>query len=227
MSFNRSRSLLGRKVFRSLGRVPYRDSPYSRDRRNNRDMECKDQGYCTSRTTVSICSLQLFLVDCKGTSSNHIAVECNSTTICWNCKEPGHLAGQCPYEPVCNILPAHDARLCNNCYKAGHFVADCTNEKACNNCHKTGHLARDCHNEPVCNICNISGHVARQCAKSKLSPDIGGRFRDIFCRNCGQPGHISQDCFSIVICSNCGGRGHLHYECLSARMYDRSGVRRY
>ncbi|TYH49570.1 hypothetical protein ES332_D10G146200v1 [Gossypium tomentosum] len=178
-TFNRSRSLLGGKVFRSIGRFPYRDSPYSRDRRNNR----------------------------------HIAVECNSTTICWNCKEPGHLAGQCPYEPVCNILPAHDARLCNNCYKAGHFVADCTNEKACNNCHKTGHVARDCHNEPVCNICNIS--------------DIGGRFRDIFCRNCGQPGHISQDCFSIVICSNCGGRGHLHYECLSARMYDRSGVRRY
>ncbi|XP_052477659.1 zinc finger protein GIS2-like [Gossypium raimondii] len=135
-TFARSRSLLGGKVFRSIGRVAYRDSPYSRDRRNNR----------------------------------HIAVECNSTTICWNCKEPGHLAGQCPYEPVCNMcckmghlardclnprLPAHDARLCNNCYKAGHFVADCTNEKACNNCHKTGHLARDFHNEPVCNICNI------------------------------------------------------------------------
>ncbi|PPE02083.1 hypothetical protein GOBAR_DD00897 [Gossypium barbadense] len=173
---------------------------------------------------------------------SHIAVECNSTTMCWNCKEPGHLAGQFPYEPVCNMcgkmghlardclnprLPAHDARLCNNCYKAGHFAADCTNEKACNNCHEIGHLGHDCHNKPVCNICNISGHVARQCAKSKLSSDIGGHFRDIVCRNCGQLGHISQDCVSIVICSNCGGRGHLHYECPSARMYDRSGVRRY
>ncbi|TYG75915.1 hypothetical protein ES288_D03G071000v1 [Gossypium darwinii] len=178
----------------------------------------------------------------KAHRQSHIAVECNSTTMCWNCKEPGHLAGQFPYEPVCNMcgkmghlardclnprLPAHDARLCNNCYKAGHFAADCTNEKACNNCHKIGHLGHDCHNKPVCNISNISGHVARQCAKSKLSSDIGGHFRDIVCRNCGQLGHISQDCVSIVICSNCGGRGHLHYECPSARMYDRSGVRRY
>ncbi|TYG51652.1 hypothetical protein ES288_D10G276400v1 [Gossypium darwinii] len=222
MSFNRSGSLLRGKIFRSIDCVPYRDSPYSRDRRNNR------QDYLCNK--------------CK--RPRHFARECPNVTVCNNCGlprtfhlsqkkkgitfhfifvrsqtmkfvndlfsslrsfvEPGHLAGQCPNEPVCNMcgkmghlardclnhrLPAHDARLCNNCYKAGHFAADSTNEKACNNCHKTGHRARDCHNEPVCNICNISGHVARQCAKSKL--------------------------------------GHLHYECPSARMYDRSGVRRY
>ncbi|KHG06226.1 Zinc finger GIS2 [Gossypium arboreum] len=271
MSFNRSRSLLRGKIFRSIDRVLYRDSPYCRDRRNNRFRQCEKKAlhfaaegnngsvpkfntsmlleYCGrhvhlsvslatpyfgyNRVGVEVVLLEFF---------SHIAAECNSITMCWNCKEPGHLPGQCPSEPVCNMcgkmghlardclnprLPAPDARLCNKCYKAGHFATDCTNEKACNNCRKTGHLARDCPNEPVCNICNISGHVARQCAKSKLSSDMGGRFRDIFCRNCGQPGHISQDGVSIVICNNCGGRGHLHYECPSARMYDRSGVRRY
>ncbi|XP_059597899.1 uncharacterized protein LOC132254897 [Vitis vinifera] len=77
----------------------------------------------------------------------HIAAECNSTTICWNCKESGHLASQCPNDLVCHMcgkmghlardcscpsLPTHDARLCNNCYKPGHIATDCTNEKACN-----------------------------------------------------------------------------------------------
>lgn len=173
--------------------------------------------------------------------SRHIAAECNSTTMCWNCKEPGHLASQCPNDPVCHMcgkighlardctnpgLPAHDTRLCNNCYKQGHIAADCTNEKACNNCRKTGHLARDCPNEPVCNICNISGHVARQCHKSTSASEIGGPFRDIVCRNCGHPGHISRDCVSIVICTNCGGRGHQSFKCPSGRMFDR-GLRRY
>lgn len=178
----------------------------------------------------------LILYWCIIYSFRHIAAECNSTTMCWNCKESGHLASQCPNDPVCHMcgkighlardcmnpaLPSHDARLCNNCYKPGHIAVDCTNEKACNNCRKTGHLARDCPNEPVCNICNISGHVARQCPKSSLASDIGGAFRDIHCHNCGQPGHISRDCVSIVICNNCGGRGHQAYECPSARMFDR------
>lgn len=172
---------------------------------------------------------------------SHIAAECNSTTMCWNCKEPGHLANQCPNDPVCHMcgkmghlardcynpsLPAHDARPCNNCYKPGHTAADCTNEKACNNCRKTGHLARDCPNEPVCNICNISGHVARQCSKSSLASDVGGPFNDIICRNCGQHGHLSHECVAIVICNNCGGRGHQAFKCPSAPFYDR-GPRRY
>lgn len=111
---------------------------------------------------------------------SHIAVECNSRTLCWNCKEPGHLASQCPNYPVCHIcgkighlardcinpsLPTHDARLCNNCHKPGHIAVHCTNEKACNNCRKTGHLARDCLSEAVCNNCNISGHMACQWPK--------------------------------------------------------------
>ena len=174
---------------------------------------------------------------------SHIAAECTSTTMCWNCKEPGHLASECPNDPVCHMcgkmghlardcfhpsLPTYDSRLCNNCYKAGHIAAHCTNEKACNNCRKTGHLARDCSNEPVCNLCYISGHVARQCPKGSLpEPEMfGGPFRDIICHTCGHPGHISRDCVSIMICHNCGGMGHIEYECPSRRLFDR-GSRRY
>ncbi|KAL6126608.1 hypothetical protein ACLB2K_074655 [Fragaria x ananassa] len=236
---NMSQSPSRSRRFRSSERASYRDAPYPRERRVNRNdflcNKCKRPGHfardCPNMTVCNNCGLP-----------GHIAAECNSTATCWNCKEPGHLANQCSNDPVCHMcgkmghlardcsnpsLPSHDARLCNNCYKPGHIAVACTNEKACNNFRKPGHLARDCPNEPVCNICNISGHVARHYPKSDPDSNMGGGpFRDIICRNCGQPEHVSRECVSLVICNNCGGRGHLAYECPSALMHDR-GMRRY
>ncbi|RVW36523.1 Zinc finger protein GIS2 [Vitis vinifera] len=172
----------------------------------------------------------------------HIASECTTRSLCWNCQEPGHTASNCPNEGICHTcgktghlardcsappVPPGDLRLCNNCYKQGHIAADCTNDKACNNCRKTGHLARDCRNDPVCNLCNVSGHVARQCPKANVLGDRGGGprssgFRDIVCRNCQQLGHMSRDCAApLMICRNCGGRGHMAFECPSGRFMDR------
>lgn len=174
--------------------------------------------------------------------ARHIASECTTKSLCWNCREPGHTASNCSNESICHTCgkaghiarecsaPPGDLRLCNNCYKQGHIAADCTNEKACNNCRKTGHLARECANEPVCNMCNISGHVARLCPKGNVMGErggggggrsSGGGFRDVAFRNCQQVGHMGSDMGAFTICRNCGGRGHMAYECPSGRFMDR------
>ncbi|KAK6130997.1 hypothetical protein DH2020_035260 [Rehmannia glutinosa] len=176
--------------------------------------------------------------------SRHIASECTSKALCWNCREPGHTASNCPNEGLCHScgksghrardcpnaeLSPGDLRLCNNCLKPGHLAAECTNGMACKNCRKTGHIARDCQNDPVCNSCNISGHVARQCPKGDFLGErgqgggtrYGGGYRDMVCRNCNQFGHMSRDCIEMVICRNCGGRGHMAFECPSGRFIDR------
>ncbi|MCD9559117.1 hypothetical protein HAX54_016850 [Datura stramonium] len=142
-------------------------------------------------------------------------------SLCWNCREPGHMAGNCPNEGICHT-----------CGKAGHRARDCTapplppgDLKL-----KTGHLLPDCQNDPVCNLCNISGHLARDCPKAGALEERGGGarpmgggggYRDIVCRNCQQVGHMSRDCMALMICHNCGGRGHLAYECPSGRFMDR------
>ncbi|KAK8625057.1 hypothetical protein V6N13_089937 [Hibiscus sabdariffa] len=177
--------------------------------------------------------------------NRHIASECTTKSLCWNCREPGHTANHCPNEGVCHTcgksghrardctaspMPPGDVRLCNNCYKPGHIAADCTNDQACKNCRRPGHLARDCTNDPICNLCNVAGHMARHCPRSNMVGDRsgGGRGggyrdqRDIMCRNCHQLGHMSRDCMGpLMICHNCGGRGHMAYECPSGRYLDR------
>ncbi|KAE8698680.1 Nucleic acid binding,zinc ion binding,DNA binding, putative isoform 1 [Hibiscus syriacus] len=168
----------------------------------------------------------------------HIASECTTKSLCWNCREPGHTANHCPNEGICHTcgksghrardctappMPPGDVRLCNNCYKPGHIAVDCTNDKACNNCRRPGHLAHDCANNPICNLCNVAGHMARNCPKANMIGDRGigsGRgggyldHRDIMCHNCHRLGHMSRDCMgALMICNNCGGRGHMVYEC--------------
>ncbi|KAL0891731.1 hypothetical protein Bca101_015714 [Brassica carinata] len=173
----------------------------------------------------------------------HNLSECSTKSVCWNCREPGHMSNTCTKEGICHScgiaghqakdctgrhLPPGDLRLCNNCYKQGHFAADCTNEKACNNCRKTGHLARDCRDDPVCNHCNLSGHLAIKCPKTHVLAQerrprgIRAQIREeeeVVCRNCRQVGHMSRDCRArLMICRNCGGRGHIAYECPSERL---------
>ncbi|KAF9605578.1 hypothetical protein IFM89_017921 [Coptis chinensis] len=85
----------------------------------------------------------------------HIAAECSTKLLCWNCREPGHMGSDYQNEVICHTfgkaghiakdfaapsLPPSDLRVCNNCYKTGHIAVDCTNDKAYNNCRKTGHL---------------------------------------------------------------------------------------
>lgn len=181
------------------------------------------------------------------TAFRHMAADCNSKTMCWNCKEPGHLSTECKNQPICHSCEkmghlarecpkSCDPRVCSNCFQPGHLAADCINEKACNKCRKPGHLARECLNVPICNTCNLSGHVARQCPNQALPlpfqpqfpsplmfggpPIVGGQLYNIYCRNCGCPGHISHQCMFMIMCSVCGDRGHQPFECPSGPMLD-------
>ncbi|KAF9593887.1 hypothetical protein IFM89_025821 [Coptis chinensis] len=67
----------------------------------------------------------------------HIAVECSTKSLCWNCREPGHMGSDFQNEVICHTfgktghiardfaapsLPPGDLRVCNNCYKTGHIV---------------------------------------------------------------------------------------------------------
>mmetsp|Transcript_8302 Transcript_8302/g.23897 ORF Transcript_8302/g.23897 Transcript_8302/m.23897 type:complete len:114 (-) Transcript_8302:699-1040(-) len=79
----------------------------------------------------------------------------NSSKLCYNCMETGHIARDCK-----NPRAEGDARerinkdraryrKCFNCGKMGHMSADCTKpagNKSCYNCGGEGHIAKECPN---------------------------------------------------------------------------------
>ncbi|XP_039019879.1 cellular nucleic acid-binding protein homolog [Hibiscus syriacus] len=58
----------------------------------------------------------------SGRGCRHIASECTTKSLCWNCHEPGHTASSCcgksghqARECTAPPMPPGDVRLCNNC----------------------------------------------------------------------------------------------------------------
>ncbi|KAI5402384.1 hypothetical protein KIW84_050126 [Lathyrus oleraceus] len=135
--------------------------------------------------------------------------------MCWNCKEPGHMASSCPNEGICHT-----------CGKTGHRARACSapaippgDLRLCHNCYKLGHIAVECKQCPKSHI--IGDHSGRGSFR-------GGGYCDVACRNCQQLGHMSRDCMGpLMICHNCGGRGHFAYERPSGRFVDRCPSDRY
>lgn len=78
-------------------------------------------------------------------------IEQNCTVKCFNCKEHGHYARECPNK--------RKEEICLLCGKYGHNSFECY-EKLCFKCNKAGHEIRDCLAENVskCSKCNMLGH---------------------------------------------------------------------
>mgnify|MGYP003571525798 CR=1 FL=1 len=87
----------------------------------------------------------------------HSAKNCPKGIICHKCKQPGHLSKDCPssirknkdrneINPIEN--PKNDIK-CFNCGKSGHKSTECPNKKGkfCYLCGKEGHLKVNCPNK--------------------------------------------------------------------------------
>ena len=73
-----------------------------------------------------------------------------SVKECWTCKQPGHLAADCPKggakKKVIKAKKQGDYK-CLRCNQPGHFARDCgaeTNRPKCTHCNRLGHLEADC-----------------------------------------------------------------------------------
>ncbi|KAF9591175.1 hypothetical protein IFM89_002130 [Coptis chinensis] len=94
----------------------------------------------------------------------HIAAECSTKSLCWNCCEPDHMGSDFQNEVICHTFgkaghiardSASDLRVCNNCYKTGHIGVYCTNDNAYNNCRNIGHLGLDL----MVDLLGCAGHL--------------------------------------------------------------------
>jgi hypothetical protein len=108
----------------------------------------------------------------------------NCTIRCFNCKEPGHLARECPNQKK--------GELCLLCGKTGHNSFDC-HEKLCFKCNKSGHEIRDCQAEAVdkCGKCDMLGHKEARCLKIWNNDKQGDTYlKYARCIECGKYGHL-------------------------------------
>ena len=87
----------------------------------------------------------------------HSAKNCPKGIICHKCKQPGHLSKDCPSSFHKNKRPNEinaikddqDVIKCFNCGKSGHKSNECPNKKGkfCYICGKAGHLKVNCPNK--------------------------------------------------------------------------------
>ncbi|KAF9613268.1 hypothetical protein IFM89_006767 [Coptis chinensis] len=77
-----------------------------------------------SGSTISLKPMHYLL------SARHIAAECSTKSLCWNCCEPDHMGSDLQNEVICHTFS-----------KAGHITRDSAADlKVCNNCYKTSHI---------------------------------------------------------------------------------------
>lgn len=93
---------------------------------------------------------------------------------CFKCKEPGHLAANCP----------NDAGQSDICYKCGsteHKLSQCPKFDG-NNLEDLPYAK--------CYVCQKEGHMARNCTQNKN----GAYPKGGACHGCGGTGHFVRDC---------------------------------
>ncbi|KAG5395383.1 hypothetical protein IGI04_025346 [Brassica rapa subsp. trilocularis] len=116
----------------------------------------------------------------------HNLSECSAKSVCWNCREPGHMSNSCTNEGICH-----------SCGIAGHQAKDCTARHLppAEERRPRGIRAQYREEEVVCRNCRQVGHMSRECTA-----------RLMICRNCGGRGHIAYECPSGRLVNH-----HHHY----------------
>ena len=84
----------------------------------------------------------------------HSAKNCPKGLLCHKCKQPGHLSRDCPSSQNNNSINNNNENSqsemkCFNCGKAGHKSSECPNKKGkyCYICGQTGHIKAHCPNK--------------------------------------------------------------------------------
>ncbi|KAH5708163.1 hypothetical protein HBI81_256390 [Parastagonospora nodorum] len=129
----------------------------------------------------------------------------SNPNACHTCKQPGHLAKDCPRKI--------DMQECKECKQLGHTKLYCP-EITCSNCLQQGHMRNACEAAPACKVCYQAGHMARHCPARppKVKP----------CKKCGSVEHPTNECKNPK-CANCGSAAHALADCFEGKKLQSGG----